>query len=381
MIKVDKKCCCGCTACEQICPRKCISMYEDSEGFLYPKINKTNCIDCGLCEKVCPYHVLQINRKVHKAYAFKHNDINIHKNSSSGGAFSAIAYDIIINGGIVYGAAFDTNFNVITSKIEKIEDLYKLRGSKYVQSIMSDTMNDIKSELKKGKQVLFCGTPCQVKALHGFLLRKYQNLTTIDFACHAIPSPKVWKSYLNFVRKRNSVSIVNFRNKDIAGWNNYALEIICKINNESKLVIGEGNRDNLYMKGFLENLYNRPSCSNCPARNFTSLSDVTIADFWNVEKYHNEKEFNKNDGISLLISYDDKSDEIINHLKEHGFMMQVDIDEIEPNKVHSCLTKSIKHHELRNFFFLLFKIGIPIKICINTSLKIKKIIKALLNKK
>ena len=374
MRRKDKRC--GCSACVQICPRKCIYMYEDSEGFLYPRIDKSSCSNCGLCLKVCPYNIVSDEREVHDAFAFVHNDKKIHMSSSSGGAFSAIANDIIKEGGLVYGATFDTDFNVVSCSVDKIEDLYKLRGSKYVQCDMKSTFLEIRKELKNGRQVLFCGTPCQVKGLHGFLMREYPNLITVDFACHAISSPKVWRKYVNYVTKGNTLSYVNFRNKDIAGWNNYALEVICKDNNgKSFVACAQGNNENIYMRGFLENLYCRPSCSNCPARNFTSLSDITIADFWHVESYHKEEELNKNDGISLLLSYNTKSGKIVSNLKEKGFLLQVDKKEIEIERSHRCLIHTIKHHELRKLFFFMLNLGIRIDKCISIPLKIKRIIR------
>lgn len=362
-----------------MCPKGSISFSQDNEGFFYPTVNLETCIDCHLCEKVCPYNSTSINRKPVKAFAFVHKDDKVHKNSSSGGAFYALASYFLNSNGIVYGAQFSKDFQVETTCVNKIEDLSKIMGSKYVQSNLNVTFTSIRAQLNAGEKVLFCGTPCQVKGLLSFLRKKYNNLYTVDFACHAIASPKVWEKYLSEVSNGRQISNVTFRDKEIDGWHNYALKI-SSIDKEQEVIdVAEGNHDNLFMEGFLSNLYCRPSCSKCPARNYSSGSDFTLADFWHVEKYHKDKIFNQNDGVSLLIDYGLDSN-VVNILREHGSVSEVALSEIEDHNVHGCLTGRIKHHEMRWIFFKLIDIGMPVKTDISTCLKVKKILKKIIRR-
>ncbi len=210
----EKKDCCGCNACVQRCPKQCVTMHEDSEGFLYPKVDESLCIDCSLCEKVCPVINQGVERKPLEVYAAKNPNAEIRMQSSSGGIFTMLAERTIDNGGVVFGAAFNEDWEVEHKSAETKEDLAAFRGSKYVQSRIGETFKQTESFIKEGREVLFSGTPCQIAALKLFLRKEYQNLITVDFICHGVPSPGVFKTYLNeekakFARQRdgkNSVS-------------------------------------------------------------------------------------------------------------------------------------------------------------------------------
>ena len=198
MIEIKEKAfCCGCNACVQRCPKQCISMHEDEEGFLYPRVDKTICIECGLCEKVCPVINQNEPRKPLKVYAAYNKDEKIRRESSSGGVFTAIAEQVIDEGGIVFGACFDENWEVKHDYTETKEGLKAFRGSKYVQSRIKDNYQKAEHYLKEGRKVLFSGTPCQIAGLKKYLCKEYENLLTVDFICHGVPSPKVWRMYLN----------------------------------------------------------------------------------------------------------------------------------------------------------------------------------------
>ena len=204
MIKIShKKDCCGCGACVQRCPKHCIAMQEDKEGFLYPVINKTKCTNCGLCEKVCPViNQGHCNNPI-KTYAAINPKNDVRIASSSGGVFTVLAEDIINSNGVVFGAAFNNEWNVEHTCVENIKDLEKLRGSKYVQSNIGNSYQEAESFLKEGREVLFSGTPCQIAALKLFLRKEYKNLTTVDFVCHGVPSPAVWRKYLHETIKKS----------------------------------------------------------------------------------------------------------------------------------------------------------------------------------
>lgn len=194
---IEKKDCCGCSACVQRCPQQCISLEEDEEGFLYPIINEAACIDCGLCEKVCPVLHSGDAHKPLKVFAAKNNNEKIRVESSSGGVFTVLAELVIDEGGVVFGAKFGEHWDVIHDYTETKEGLAAFRGSKYVQSRIGDCFNKAKSFLVQGRKVLFSGTPCQISGLKRFLGKEYDSLLTVDFICHGVPSPKVWRMYLN----------------------------------------------------------------------------------------------------------------------------------------------------------------------------------------
>ncbi|CAK7071214.1 MAG: hypothetical protein PARBA_02789 [Parabacteroides sp.] len=307
----DKKRCCGCNACLQRCPKSCIMVQEDEEGFLYPVVDKEVCVDCGLCEKVCPVLNQREERKPLEVYAAFNKNEEIRMQSSSGGVFTALAEQIIQEGGVVFGARFNEDWEVIHDYTETAAGLSVFRGSKYVQSRIGDTFNQAEQFLKQGRCVLFSGTPCQIAGLKLFLRKEYENLLTVDFICHGVPSPGVWRKYLEELiaregKKKNSVlshsnpilpnsirdiSRIEFRNKRF-GWKKYsfALTLSVPIGHGAKntVLLSEPYNKNLFMKGFLSDLYLRPSCYACPSKSLKSGSDVTIGDFWGIQNIRPE---------------------------------------------------------------------------------------------
>ena len=193
---IDKTLCCGCAACVQRCPKQCITLHEDHEGFLYPKVDTETCIDCGLCEKVCPILNEGNKREPLKVYAAINKDEKIRLESSSGGIFTMLAEQTIGEGGVVFGARFDENWQVRLDYTETIEGIAAFRGSKYVQARTENIYQQAEKFLKEGRKVLFTGTPCQIAGLKKFLRKEYANLLAVDFVCHGVPSPKVWAKYL-----------------------------------------------------------------------------------------------------------------------------------------------------------------------------------------
>ena len=196
MIEIkDKSQCCGCNACVQRCPKQCIAMCEDEEGFLYPEGDEAICIDCGLCENVCPV-INQADARIPlQVYAAKNTDEKIRMHSSSGGVFSILAEQTIKQGGVVFGARFDENWEVKHDYTETIDGVSVFRGSKYVQSKTGDTFKQAEQFLKQNRKVLFSGTPCQIVALKRYLKKEYENLLLVDFICHGVPSPGVWSCF------------------------------------------------------------------------------------------------------------------------------------------------------------------------------------------
>lgn len=314
MIKIiDKKLCCGCGACQQRCPKQCITLKRDSEGFLYPNVNTDLCIECGLCEKVCheinPYK----ERTPLSVLAANSTDDKIRFKSSSGGIFTLISEEIIKQGGVVFGARYDVNWQVVLDYTETIEGIDLFRGSKYVQASTLETYKKVEEFLKKDRLVMFSGTPCQIAGLHHFLMKEYTNLFTVDFVCHGVPSPKVWELYLKEVLKGKNAFIndIQFRNKD-NGWKKFNFKIDY-LDSGEKTTYSSWHQENHYMKAFLRNMILRPSCHNCKAKHGSSKSDITIADFWGIANSHPEMDDDK--GTSLVLINSPKGNEYFPYLK------------------------------------------------------------------
>lgn len=337
--------CCGCTACYAICPKGAITMQEDSEGFKYPAIDKSKCIDCGLCCKVCP-----LDKKLENviapaaSFACTAKDENFAKQSSSGGVFPLLANMFAKQQAVIYGVAFDNNWKVKHIRVNDIDELKKLYTSKYVQSDMGDSFKQVKHDLDIGKEVLFAGTPCQVAGLKSYLSKEYNNLTTVDFICHGVPSPLVWQRYIIAMEKKlnNKITEISFRDKK-DGWKNYYF----KLSTANGDVFYEKHGENIYMKGFLKDLYLRPSCYDCKFKTLHRASDITLADFWGIEKII--PEINVEKGVSLCWASSEKGDTILDKALKQTIYEQVDLNEaIKHNP--SAIT-SVKRHKNRNKFF------------------------------
>lgn len=294
----EKSQCCGCASCVQCCPKKCITFNEDNEGFRYPNVDVSKCVNCGLCEKVCP--VINQGERQHprKIYAAKNKNESVRLQSSSGGIFTKLAEDVISRGGVVFGARFDDNWEVKHDFTENIDGLSVFRGSKYLQSRIEGSYSTAEVFLKQGREVLFSGTPCQIAGLKLYLRRKYDNLLAVACVCHGVPSPLVWREYLKETSKGQIIQRINFRDKNIS-WKNYRVLVQGNDN-----IVYQPFYENIYMKGFLRDIYLRPSCFTCPAKSGKSGADITLGDFWGIENYL--QEFDDDKGVSACIAHTDK---------------------------------------------------------------------------
>ena len=309
LLSGKKEECTGCTACMNICPKNAIEMKTDEEGFTYPFINKEKCIKCKLCENVCP-NVKSISTKSNvKSYAVKHLDLQERKTSSSGAAFIAISDYILNYGGIVYGAAFDEKFRVVHKRAKNKEQRDEFKKSKYVQSDMGEIFKQVKQDLADDRLVLFSGTPCQVDGLKNYLHNEnIEKLYTCDLICHGVPSPKIYSDYLKYITHnyKNKLLSFNFRNKKY-GWNSHY---------ESYKLKNKAERTDLkYRELFYTNLALRPSCYECNYSNLNRISDITIGDFWGIEKV--DKKFKVSDGVSLCIVNSEKGKKLFENIKEN----------------------------------------------------------------
>lgn len=338
----DLKDCSGCHACFLVCPKKCIQMEANAEGFLYPFIDTGKCVNCGLCEKVCPVlKIVDKKEKIVSAYACYNLNEDIRLRSSSGGIFTLIAEKILDIDGAVYGAVFDEKFNVKHICVETKEELSALRGSKYVQSTIGDTYVKAKDMLDDGRVVLFTGTPCQIDGLLSFLGKKYDNLYTQDLICHGVPSPAVWRKYVEF-RENKAASVAKkafFRHKE-KGWKSYSVQFEFDNRTEYKQIFSQ----DLFMKGFLNNLYLRQSCYNCRSKSLSRNSDITLADFWGIENIFPDMLDDK--GTSLVLVNSDKGKTLIENISDNIKLKEVDINKAvksNPSAYQSaCLNKNRK---------------------------------------
>ena len=297
--------CTGCGACAAVCPHNCITMAADREGFRYPVIDRTACIRCGACEKVCPVITHLPVNDAPSALAAQNTDDNVRFSSSSGGVFTALATDVLTCGGVICGAVYDSAFSVCHVIADSIDQLAGMRGAKYAQSRAEHCFPEIQKLLQRGLPVLFVGTPCQVAGLRAYLGRDHQNLLLVDMVCHGVPSPKVWQKYLEERKQMDTqdgvLCDVNLRSK-ITGWSRYGYSVEMEYTDGTKRSVPQGQ--DMFMRGFVSNLYLRPSCAAYSFKGLQRHSDLTLGDFWGIWDQH--PEFDDNKGTSLLLIHTEK---------------------------------------------------------------------------
>lgn len=338
----DKKKCSGCTACQQICPKHCINMFSDIEAFLYPKVDLKNCINCGLCEKACPdINPLECSLPIN-CYAVKNNNLDIRKASSSGGVFSLLAEKVLSKKGVVFGARFDSHWQVVMDYTENIEGLDKFRGSKYVKCYVGDSYSKVKDFLSSGKKVLYSGSSCQIAGLRKFLKHDYKNLLLVDYLCHGAPSPLLWKKYIEEISRNDVSSLTNisFRNKK-RGWKKFSIII-----KKGKEVLADSVfSENIYMRAFLSDMSLRPSCYQCSARNGHSGADITIGDHWAIRDINSS--FDDNKGVSLVLINTEKGLCAFENLNANI----IETDFVESKKWNGAFYEKTEEHLHRKRFF------------------------------
>ncbi|HBH08749.1 MAG TPA: F420H(2):quinone oxidoreductase [Rikenellaceae bacterium] len=345
MIRVTNKAdCCGCGACASVCPRRCISMSEDREGFLYPHADPKTCVNCGLCEKVCGVLHPYPERKPLQVLAAVNTDEKIRLESSSGGVFLLLAEKIINEGGVVFGARFDQDWQVVIDYAETMEGVKAFMGSKYVQARVGNSYRNASKFLDEGRKVIFTGTPCEISGLHHFLGKPYDNLLSVDLICHGTPSPKVWRMYLDEVLdKDRTVKAISFRNKS-EGWKTYQVSV--EYDDAEAPALNGNSWSNHYMKAFLSDLILRPSCHSCAAKCGRGKSDITLADFWGI--WDEIPDFYDDKGTSMVFVNTSKGKEFMNFGKSMDYRTADYDAALRYNPAHFV---SVRTNHRREWFF------------------------------
>lgn len=336
MIQIsEKKDCCGCEGCYNVCPIKCISMEYDEEGFRFPSVDKEKCIKCNLCENVCPIINKSIkNVEYIKGYAAMNTNDTARLKSSSGGVFLLLAQEIIDLGGIVVGVSMSPDCKAAQHIIvDSKKNLELLLGSKYLQSNVGNSYQKIKNELNNEKTVLFSGTPCQVAALHSYLGKEYENLICIDLICHGVPSPGLWGKNVEYIENQTKAVLknVNFRCKKEQINSDYGVlyQNICY----------KPKDEDPYFRMFMKEYSLRLSCYDCKFKGISRISDITLGDFWGINDFCPDMDDGK--GVSLVVIQSTKGEELFNRIKHHLKIKKVNIEKVF-EKHNEAMIKSSK---------------------------------------
>lgn len=343
--------CCGCGACSAICPTGAISMRADSEGFLYPEADAEKCIHCRLCEKICRFHgsASVDDQSEPRAYVAQHRSIECLKSSTSGGIFTAISDWVLARGGTVYGAAFNNEMRVVHTRAEDQAGRNRMRGSKYVQSDMSECFRQVAEDLKQGKMVLISGTPCQTDAIQAFLRGKNTDrLYTCDIVCYGVPSPLIFEEHLKYLGKRYHSKVTDYECRPAR--NGFAWGC------QNELAVLENGREahsdgwvNAYRQLFYSNVDKRPACHNCKYTKVTRPSDFTIADCRNAALLVPEMDLEN--GVSSILVNTKKGEELFHGAEESIRFIPAKLSDVmQPPLSEPSIPSPRRDEFFRNYF-------------------------------
>ena len=386
----DRAHCCGCGVCSTVCLQKAITMECDNYGFIYPQIDKEKCIDCGACKKICAFYSKNEKNEL-KCYAAVNIDEEELMKSTSGGIFSGIA-SMFLNDGVVCGVKASFNENTVDVRhilINNESQLKELQGSKYVQSYMWHCINDMRKALNSGQKVLFSGTPCQVAGIKScFKTYLGTQLFTIDIICHGVPSQKLFSEYIKKFQKEKKIQIekFDFRNKQYS-WGLDGLAIGKELDGQERKKIKISPQNSSYYRFFLNAEIYRESCYHCPYACKNRVGDITIGDYWGVDKFdlqllhENGGEFEKNKGISCLLINTQAGEELVhkygNKIKSFPIkienVMEINTQLREPAQ-HSRLRKKLMEAYKKNGYSGIEKIYKKISFMVNIKMQMKRII-------
>lgn len=348
--------CTGCFACVNICPKHCITMAEDEYGFIYPQIDEERCIHCDACKRVCLNHrEISYHGTLH-TYAAWARSSEDRQSSSSGGAASVLAQWVLDQGGVVFGAVWDGNNEACHACITKKRELGRLKGSKYVHSYINDTFTQCKRYLLKGRVVLFIGTPCQIEGLKGFLgYKEFTNLYLVDIVCHGVPSHKMLQQHLQRILGKDG---------------NKAYQILFRVNNQYKFIVRDSLKEiyrmklsyDEYIRPFLEGAICRPNCYTCKFARPKRVSDITLGDFWGIDKKLFEAEEGK--GISCVLIHTEKGQQLLEQVKDKLELTERSTDEAV--KGNSQLKSPVYRNEKREKILVQMRQGIHFDDAVRT---------------
>ena len=348
---------CGCGACMNACPKSAIMMEEDEYGFVYPKINTELCVECGACKKVCGYQNIPEKHFPKSVYAAAAKNDNILKKSASGGVFAVLAEKVIDKGGIVYGAAMPYENGKLEPKhirIDNQENIIKLQGSKYVQSDMGFTYQQVRKDLQSGKRVMFSGTPCQNAGLKKFLNKDYDGLLLVEIICHGVPSKKLFQDFIESYGKQLGGTIEEFYFRDKSKGQGYLTRTFYRKKDTRKNI---ACRSLSYMHFFSKSSILRLNCYSCPFTSGDRIADITLGDFWGFhEEYPNYKEsqgLSNGKGISCVLVNTDKGDSAVKECRDSFVLMDSKFEKAA--KHNDQLSKPSRYSPQREIILDLYK--------------------------
>lgn len=353
----NREICTGCGSCAAVCPKGCIQMVADDEGFLYPQIEKTQCIDCKKCEKTCGVlHPPKVGDSV-QIYAAQNVNSAIRQESSSGGIFTALSEAVIRQGGAVCAVVYDEKLEAAHQIAFTMEEVASMRGAKYVQSYAGHLFQTLKKLLAAGKPVMFVGTPCQCAGFRSYLGQDYENLLLVDMICHGVPAPSVWRAYVERRRLLDSngakAAYINLRDKS-TGWTRYAYSVQFRYPNGDVYSVPQGQ--NPYMCGFVKNLFLRPSCSRCAFKGIHRSSDLTLGDCWGIWDTH--PHFDDNRGTSVLLIHSQKGRQWWQEIQNRFGIVPWTAENV--TKWNPSAVAPSVPHGARDAFFARFHAGEPV---------------------
>ncbi len=335
----DKNSCTGCNACLNICPTHCISTKEDAYGFLYPHIDSNTCIDCGLCVKVCPSNNNTAYYQPTNVYAAINKNKFDYSSATSGGIATLLSRKIIEKNGVVYGVAFSKELNAHHIRVDKADDIEKIKGSKYIQSDTGDTFSKVKQDLNNDNYVLYVGTPCQIAGLRNYLGKDYPKLLMCDLVCHGTPAAKLLKEHLNSVSNIEQIEKISFRDKE-----GYYLSVF----NNNDIIYRKRNFKDVFYLGFLKSLFCRESCCSCKYAKPQRVSDITLGDFWGFDSQKGKFPTSAANGLSLVMINTEKGKSFFNECKEDMIFIERTLEEaVVGNK--QLRHPSVKHKNHSRF--------------------------------
>lgn len=350
LIRIDKKeNCCGCTACAAICPKSCIEMKEDKEGFRYPEVDEEICMECGACERVCPIlNKTKEEKFQQEGYIIQNKDQQILRESTAGGAFTAIAEYILNKNGVIFGVELSKDLQAKHIYVENKNELYRFRNSKYMQSIMDETgktQRKVKEFLDADRYVCFSGTPCQIEGLKKYLKKDYPKLITVDVVCRAVPSPFIFRKYIEYQEHKmnQKISSVRFRDK----YYGYKYSTMNVMTNKNQGKYHKGVESDPWLRAFFSNICDRPSCHKCNFRKQYRVSDFTIWDCFNVGRF--SKNLDNDKGATRMLIHSEKGKAIFRDICGEYNYVQVNPEKlIEGSKE---VKASVAPNDKRKAFF------------------------------